>query len=214
METFFLYLTPILHLDSSLYRLLENYGNFTYGLLFLIIFCETGLILTPFLPGDSLLFAAGALASLGQINIYILIGTLGCAAILGNGCNYALGYYLSLKRLNNPSSKLLNPKYLKRAQAFYNCHGGKTIIVARFIPIIRTFAPFIAGMGKMNYTRFWSYNIIGAIVWVGSISSIGYLFGNISGVKEHFTLIILGIIGFSVLPFAFAILRRNCNRER
>lgn len=214
METLILYLNPILHLDTSLYSLLENYGNFTYGLLFLIIFCETGLILTPFLPGDSLLFAAGTLASLGKINIYILIGTLICAAILGNGFNYTLGNYVSSKSLHNPKSKLLNPKYLNRAQAFYNYYGGMAIIVARFIPIIRTFAPFIAGMGRMNSTKFWSYNITGAILWVGLVSSGGYLFGNIPGIKDHFTLVILGTIGISVLPLVFATLRRNFNLER
>ena len=183
-----------LHLDTYLNVVIQNYGILTYLIIFLVIFAETGFVVTPFLPGDSLLFAAGTFASLGSLKVFWLFILLSIAAILGDTINYWLGHFIG------PKIWFLNKKYLEQTQNFYERHGGKTIILARFIPIIRTFAPFVAGIGKMNYWRFISYNIIGGISWIAIFLFGGYYFGNIPLVKQNFTLVILAIIFISILP--------------
>lgn len=191
-----------LHLDKHLAEMVEVWQVWTYMVLALVVFCETGLVVTPFLPGDSLLFAAGALAALDTpLNVHLLFLLLTAAAILGDTVNYAVGAYLGPKALRM-RSRFLNEKHLARTQAFFDRHGGKTIILARFVPIIRTFAPFLAGVGVMNYGRFITYNIVGGTVWVALFLYLGYFFGNLEVVKENFSLVILAIIGISVLPIA------------
>jgi membrane-associated protein len=188
-----------LHLDTHLFRLVTEYRNWTYLILFCIIFCETGLVVTPFLPGDSLLFAAGAIAALGILNIWILIGLLCIAAILGDSVNYSLGKFLGEKVFDR-NYRLIKKEYLYRTHEFYEKHGGKTIIIARFVPIIRTFAPFVAGVGSMNYLRFILFNIIGGILWVFICSFGGYFFGNLPFVKNNFSVVVLAIVFISILP--------------
>ena len=190
----------ILHLDRHLHDLTAEYGVWTYAILFAIVFCETGLVVTPFLPGDSLLFAAGAIASLGSLNVWLLGLLLTVAAILGDTVNYHLGYYLGPKVLRAEKNWLFNRKHLERTHAFFERYGGKTIILARFVPIVRTFAPFVAGVGAMRYRRFLAYNIVGGIIWVVGFVAAGYLFGQLPFIKKHFSLVILGIIFVSVLP--------------
>lgn len=190
----------LVHLDAHLAELIAEYGAWTYGILFLIIFCETGLVVTPFLPGDSLLFVAGALTAKGGLNPHLLVVLLIIAAVIGDAVNFAVGRYFGERMFKNPHSKWLNPKHLAAAQDFYNRHGGKTIIIARFVPIIRTYAPFVAGMANMSYPRFATYNVVGAVIWVTSLVYAGYLFGNIPWVKQNLTLIIFGIIGVSLIP--------------
>ncbi len=197
----------ILHIDVHLAAITTAYGLWTYAILFLIVFAETGLVITPFLPGDSLLFAAGAIAALGGINIWVLMGLLIVAAILGDGVNYTIGSKLGTRIFFSSTSKFFNRKHLDRTHEFYERHGGKTIILARFMPIIRTFAPFVAGIGKMGYSQFVAYNIIGAFVWVLSFCSLGYLFGNQPIIKQNFSLVILAIIIISVLPAVWELLR-------
>ena len=191
----------IIHLDEHLVTLVSNYGVLTYIILFLIIFAETGLVVTPFLPGDSLLFAAGALAALGSFNIFLVLAILGLAAILGDTANYWIGHFFGKAMVDSPHIPI-NQDHIDKTQAFYHKHGGKTIILARFVPIVRTFAPFVAGVGKMDYLQFISYNIIGGIVWVCSFTILGFFFGNIPAVKENFTVVVFAIIGISVLPMA------------
>jgi membrane-associated protein len=188
-----------LHLDKHLNVIIENYGFWTYLILFMIIFCETGLVVTPFLPGDSLLFAAGAFAALGSLDIKLLIILLILAAIIGDTVNYWIGNYIGPRAFSG-NIRFLKKEYLDRTHAFYEKHGGKTIILARFIPIIRTFAPFVAGVGTMSYGRFIAYNILGGVVWVTLFTLAGYFFGNIPAVKQNFTLVIMAIIVISVLP--------------
>lgn len=201
-----------LHLDTHLAEITGRYGVWTYAILFLIVFAETGLVVTPFLPGDSLLFAAGAIAALGTLDPTILMGLLIIAAILGDTVNYWIGSWVGPKAFSG-RSRFLKKEYLDRTHAFYERHGGKTIILARFVPIIRTFAPFVAGVGAMTYSRFLAYNVIGAVVWVGLFVPIGYFFGNLPQVKENFSLVILGIIFLSVLPIGFEILRGMRQRD-
>ena len=197
-------LNIVLHIDDYLVVLLENYGVFVYALLFVVVFIETGLVVTPFLPGDSLLFAAGALsATSAGVNIVLLFVLLAPAAILGDTVNYWIGYYIGPKVFREKKSRFFNREYLERTHAFYEKYGGKVIILARFIPIIRTFAPFVAGVGKMTYPKFISYNVIGGILWVGLFTFAGYFFGSLPLVKDHFSLIILGIIIISVFPLIF-----------
>jgi len=191
----------MLHLDKYLHGLSDQLGVWLYLVLFLIVFCETGLVVTPFLPGDSLLFAVGALAA-GNPNLHLgwLIALLLVAAITGDAVNYTIGYWIGPRVFRSESSWLLNKKHLLRTQQFYERHGGKTIFLARFIPIIRTFAPFVAGVGKMEYSRFSFYNVTGGVVWVLTFLLGGYYFGNLEPVKNNFHIVIFAIIGISVLP--------------
>ncbi len=201
LQTFFTtFLDIILHLDIHLQWIIETYDIWTYAILFLVIFCETGLIITPFLPGDSLLFAAGAFAALGSLNLSWLFFIIFLAAVLGDFLNYSIGNYIGPKIFKKEKSLLFNKDYLLKTRAFYEKHGPKTIIAARFMPIIRTFAPFVAGIGKMNWLKFVAYNIVGAVLWCIVFLSGGYYFGNIPIVKENFTLVIMGIIVVSFVP--------------
>jgi membrane-associated protein len=203
-----------LHLDRHLAQVIASYGAYTYGLLFVIVFLETGLVVTPLLPGDSLLFAAGTFAALGSLNIGLLFLLLSIAAILGDTVNYAIGAYLGPKVFHFPKSRFFNPEHLRRTHEFYEKYGGKTIIIARFIPIIRTFAPFVAGIGAMSYARFLAYNVIGGILWVAVCLFAGYFFGNQPFVKKNFSLVILAIMVISVLPAAVEYLRHRYSARR
>jgi membrane-associated protein len=196
----------ILHLDVHLNTIIQNFGIWTYLILFLIIFLETGVVITPFLPGDSLLFAAGSFAALGSLNVFALFILLTLAAILGDTLNYWIGHYIGPRAFSG-NVRFLKKEYLDRTHDFYERHGGKTIILARFIPIIRTFAPFVAGIGAMDYPRFFFFNVTGAILWVSLFTFGGYFFGNLPFVKENFTIVILAIIVISVLPGVFEFLR-------
>ncbi|AHM74983.1 MULTISPECIES: DedA family protein [Yersinia] len=201
----------ILHIDVHLAELVAQYGVWVYGILFLILFCETGLVVTPFLPGDSLLFVAGALASLpsNDINVHIMVALMVTAAILGDAINYTIGRVFGEKLFSNPDSKIFRRSYLDKTHQFYEKHGGKAIILARFVPIIRTFAPFVAGMGKMSYRHFAAYNVIGALVWVLLFTYAGYLFGNVPIVQNNLKLLIVVIIVVSILPGVFEVWRHR-----
>jgi membrane-associated protein len=188
-----------LHLDRHLAEVVRDYGTFTNVILFGIVFCETGLVVTPFLPGDSLLFTAGALAALGSLDVWVLFLTLALAAILGDTANYWIGKKIGPRAFDG-SIRFLKQDHLRRTEAFYEKHGKKTIILARFVPIIRTFAPFVAGVGSMNYGVFLAYNVIGGALWVAICVFSGYFFGNIAAVKKNFSLVILAIIFVSTLP--------------
>lgn len=214
METIHQFFSLILHMDQHLLAFVINHGPWVYGLLFLIIFCETGLVVTPFLPGDSLLFAAGTIAgSLSNtINIHELVLLLIIASTLGNTLNYAIGRFIGPKVFQSKTSWLLNTRYLQQAHAFYEQHGGKTIILARFIPIIRTFAPFVAGVGYMDFKSFSAYNLASAILWICTLLYLSYWFGNIPVVRENFSGVILLIIALSFLPLAVEFLKRRCPR--
>jgi len=198
-----------LHLDIYLKAIIENYGAFTYFLLFSTIFLETGFVITPFLPGDSLLFAAGAFASLDVLNIWVLLIILCIAAIVGDSVNYWIGNKIGKKAFRKNGEPLINQEYMNRTIGFYEKHGGKTIILARFIPIIRTFAPFVAGIAKMDYFRFLRYNIIGGIVWVSLFTLGGFWLGNIPFIKDNFGIVILIIILMSIFPFIFRFIRKR-----
>ena len=197
----------ILHIDQHLTALSAQYGMWIYAILFLIIFCETGLVATPFLPGDSLLFAAGGIAAVGGMNIHIMVLIVLVAAILGDAANFMIGKYFGAKLFSNPDSKIFRRAYLEKTHAFYEKHGGKTIIIARFVPIVRTFAPFVAGMGYMHYGGFIRYNIIGALAWVLLFSYLGYFFANIPLVKNNLGLVLGAIIVISILPAVIEIVR-------
>ena len=201
------------HLDRHLAEIVGQYGTWTYLILFVIVFCETGLVVTPFLPGDSLLFAAGALAGSQALNVHVVVVLLSIAAILGDTVNYWIGAYIGPKAFSG-NYRFLKKEYLDRTHAFYEKYGGKTIILARFVPIIRTFAPFVAGIGAMNYTRFIAYNIVGGIAWVAAFTYGGYWFGGITWVKEHFSIVVLVIIIISVMPIAIEMLRARLSRPR
>jgi membrane-associated protein len=192
-----------LHLDKHLDTVIQTYGTWTYGLLFLILFLETGLVVTPILPGDSLLFAAGTFAARDSLDLGALIGLLVVAAIAGDAVNYAIGFHLGPRVLRG-DSRFLKKEYLEKTQAFYQRYGAKTIVLARFVPIVRTFAPFLAGVGKMQYSRFAIYNVVGALLWVLACTLAGFFFGNIPVVKNNFTLVVLGIVVVSVLPALLA----------
>lgn len=195
-----------LHLDVHLAEVIAQYGVWTYAILFLIVFCETGLVVTPFLPGDSLLFAAGSLAALGAFGFWPLAGTLLAAAFLGDNTNYGIGRFFG-RRLFREGSKLLNREHLNRTQLFYEKHGSKALIMARFVPIVRTFSPFVAGIGRMRYSRFISFSILASLLWVAVCVGSGFLFGNIPVVKRNFSVVILAIITVSLIPTALAMLR-------
>lgn len=200
----------VLHIDQHLIEIVQDYRTWTYLILFFIIFAETGFVVTPFLPGDSLLFAAGAIIAKPEsgLNIFLMCFLLIVAAILGDLVNYHIGNYIGPRAFSG-KYKLLKKEYLEKTQQFYEKHGGKTIIYARFIPIIRTFAPFIAGIGTMSYARFASYNVIGGVVWVSSFLFIGYLFGGLPVIKDNFTYVIFGIIVLSLLPPVIEVIREK-----
>jgi membrane-associated protein len=197
MDTLKTLIDIFLHLDTYLADIIARYGTWTYGILFAVIFLETGMVVTPFLPGDSLLFAAGTFAALGSLNIWLLIALLITAAVTGDSTNYWIGRVLGDRA---DSSKWVRKKYLDRTHAFYRKHGGKTIILARFVPIVRTFAPFVAGVGRMSYGYFLTYSVVGSIVWVSSLTSAGYFFGNIPLVRKNFELVVVAIVLISVMP--------------
>jgi len=204
----------LVHLDRHLAVLLQQYGAWVYLLLFAIIFCETGLVVTPFLPGDSLLFIAGALAAGGGIDVHLLALVLVAAAVLGNTVNYSIGRFIGPKVFHWEDSRFFNKKALERAHAFYEKHGGKTIIITRFVPVLRTFAPFVAGIARMTYLNFTAYNVAGALAWVLLLLYAGYWFGNVSLVKQNLSWVILGIIVLSVMPLAFEYVRQRPKRAR
>ncbi len=210
MEYLKLFIDVFLHLDHYLGQIVSDYGVLTYLILFLIIFAETGLVVAPFLPGDSLLFAAGAIASLGSLNPFYLIVLLIIAAILGDAVNYLVGKFIGPKVFSR-DYRFLKREHLDRTQQFYEKHGGKTIIIARFMPIVRTFAPFVAGIGSMKYSKFLLYNVVGAVAWVVSFVALGYWVGENPIVKKNFTLVIFGIIFISILP---AIIQAFTSRKR
>lgn len=211
MELLAYFIDIVLHLDKHLGLLVQQYGLWIYGILFVIVFAETGFVVTPFLPGDSLLFVAGALAALGEggMDIWMLNGVLLAAAVSGNTLNYQIGRFLGPKVFHWENSRLFNKAALEKTHAFYEKHGGKTLIIARFLPIIRTFAPFVAGIGTMSYARFSFFNLIGALGWVASLTVVGYFFGNLLWVKQNLSLVIVGIIVVSLLPLAFAYLQQR-----
>lgn len=207
----------LLHVDRYLFQLVADYGVWIYAILFLIVFAETGLVVTPFLPGDSLLFAAGALAATGALNLWLVAALLLAAAVTGDAVNYAVGRFaghrvIALARSDPRWSRLVNPAYIARAHDFFERRGGKAVVLGRFVPIVRTFVPFVAGVAEMSYSTFAFYNVTGAIAWVGICVGAGYLFGNVPLVKDNFSLVALGIVGVSLLPMVFEIL--NARRAR
>lgn len=204
----------LFHLDQHLDKLTSDYGVWTYWILLVVVFCETGLVVTPFLPGDSLLFATGAVASLGTLDVNLLWLLLVVAAVAGDTVNYHLGYYLGPKVLHGEKSRLFNRKHLDRTHQFFETYGGKTIIIARFVPIVRTFAPFVAGIGAMSYRRFLAYNVIGGMAWVTSFLYAGYWIGQNPLVKKYFSSVILMIIFVSLLPAVFEYLRHRWQQRR
>ncbi|MCB9250981.1 MAG: DedA family protein [Flavobacteriales bacterium] len=211
MDFFKNFIDYFLHLDENLKIILENYGSWTYGILFLIIFIETGLVIMPFLPGDSLLFVAGSFAALGNFNVVLLMLLLIVAAVAGDNTNYWIGKFFGDKAIQWKlrGKPLVNPKYITKTEKFYEKYGVKTIILARFVPIVRTFAPFIAGVGEMKYSRFLPYDILGGILWVCIATMAGYWFGQMEVVKKNFELVVIGIIFISVLPIFVEILRNK-----
>lgn len=201
----------VLHLDKYLGVLINNYGTLVYVILFFIILCETGLVVTPFLPGDSLVFAAAAFAAMGSLNIWILIISLSVAAILGDTINYNIGKHLGQRLLNRGDSRFIKKEYIDKTNAYYDKYGGKTIVIARFIPIVRTFAPFVAGIGSMHYKQFITFNAIGGLLWVVTASLLGFFFGNIPFVANNFSLVIIAIILISILPAVIEVIKGRKN---
>jgi membrane-associated protein len=214
MELIAWFVDFFLHLDRHLAEVIQAWGAYTYALLFAIVFLETGLVVTPLLPGDSLLFAAGTFAGLGSLSVWPLFFLLSAAAILGDTVNYGIGAYLGPKVFHYPKSRFFNPDHLRKTHEFYEKYGGKTIIIARFVPIIRTFAPFVAGIGAMTYARFLTYNVVGGILWVAACVFAGYFFGNMPIVRKNFTLVILAIIVISVMPAVVEYLRHRAEMKR
>ena len=203
-----------LHLDEHLREFTQQYGSWTYGILFAIVFCETGLVVTPILPGDSLLFAAGYVASLGSLDIWILGALLIVAAIAGDTVNYHLGYFLGPRVLRGDARRWLNASHLERTHRFFERYGAVTIILARFVPIVRTFAPFVAGIGAMAYRKFLVYNVIGGILWVVLFLGAGYWFGNIPLVKDNFPLVVMAIVFISVMPMVIEFVRARAAKRK
>ena len=203
----------VLHLDKHLVEIVNNYGVLSYAILFAIILAETGLVIMPFLPGDSLLFATGAIAAIGSLNVWFIITILGIAAILGDTMNYMIGHFFGKKIVDNPKIPFINQEHIDKTQQFYKKHGGKTIILARFVPIVRTFAPFVAGVGKMNYSKFISYNIIGGLIWVSLFTLLGYFFGNLPFIKDNFHYAVFAIIGLSLVPMVFEYIQHKRNPD-
>jgi membrane-associated protein len=210
MLTTFLY--SLLALDQSIAHLAAQYGHWLYAVLFLIIFAETGLVVFPFLPGDSILFISGTVVATADLNVHVLVAVLAAAAILGDTVNYSIGHYIGPKVFDRPDSRWFRQEHLRRTQRFYDKYGGLTIIIGRFVPIIRTFAPFLAGVAGMRYPRFLSYNVVGAFLWIASLIYAGYLFGNIPWVKQNLTLIVLGIVVVSLLPAITTFVRERRHR--
>ena len=213
MELLTSFVDIVLHLDRHLQWLVANYGPWIYAILFAIVFCETGLVVTPFLPGDSLLFVAGTLAAAGDMTIHGLFAALATASFLGDNTNYWIGRYAGPRVFTRKGSRLLNPEHLQRTQNFYDRYGAKTVFIARFVPIIRTFAPFVAGIGRMRYPRFLLFSFSGSIAWVGSLAYAGYYFGNVPMVKENLTLVIVIIVLVSILPGVVEYLRHRNSRK-
>jgi len=199
----------LLHLDRHLDTIIQQYGVWTYLILFLIIFCETGLVVTPILPGDSLLFAVGTFAARNALDLGLLLVLLSVAAVAGDTVNYAIGYRVGPQIFRKEGVRFLNREYLDRTHRFYERHGAKTIVIARFVPIIRTFAPFVAGVGQMSYARFVTYNVAGGVGWIAALVLGGHLFGNIPVVRQNFTLVIFAIIVLSILPGVIEFLRQR-----
>jgi len=199
----------VTRLDQHLAAFVAQYGIWVYGLLFLIVFCETGLVVTPFLPGDSLLFVVGALAAVGSMDLRLVMAVLICAALAGDNLNYWFGRWLGPRVFRSDQARWLNHRHLERTQEFYARHGGKTVVIARFVPIVRTFAPFVAGVGRMRYARFLSFSIGGAVFWVTSLTTLGYFFGNLPIVKSNLTAAILLIIALSLVPLGLEWLRHR-----
>jgi len=202
----------VMHLDRHLLELTQQYGTWVYGLLFLIIFCETGLVVTPFLPGDSILFAIGSLAAMHALDYWTVVILLSIAAILGDSVNYWIGAKVGPRIFTQEKTRFFKKEYLDRTHAFYEKYGGKAIVMARFVPIVRTFAPFVAGIGRMTYSRFLFYNIFGGILWVAGLTAAGYFFGNLPVVRENFSLVILAIIIISILPGVVEYLRHRSSK--
>jgi len=200
-------LDVVLHLDVHLLKWVAEYRAWIYAILFAVIFCETGLVVTPFLPGDSLLFVAGAIAAAGELNVHLLFALLAGAAFLGNAVNYSIGRWLAPRLFRDQRSRFLNPRHLERAHAFYERHGGKAVVISRFLPIIRTYVPFVAGMARMHPREFLAYNAAGAVLWAGGLLYAGYFFGNIPWIRGNLTAIIVGIVVVSLLPLAWAFIR-------
>ena len=211
MELLTQFMDIVLHLDKHLAVLVQQYGLWIYGILFVIVFAETGFVVTPFLPGDSLLFVAGALAALGEggMDIFVLMGVLTAAAVLGNSLNYQIGRFLGPKVFHWENSRFFNREALVKTHAFYEKHGGKTLVISRFLPLFRTFAPFVAGIGAMSYAKFTIFNLVGATAWVVSLCLGGYWLGNLPWVKQNLSLLIIGIIVISLLPVAIGWLRHR-----
>lgn len=213
MDITFSYLIDMfLHLDKHLGAVINNYGFETYLILFAIIFLETGLVVTPFLPGDSLIFAAAAFAAMGMLNIYALIGILMVAAILGDTVNYEIGRIFGNKLIKIGGGRIIKQEHLDKTNSFYEKYGGKTIIIARFVPIVRTLAPFVAGIGKMTYKNFITFNAMGGVLWVVSVSACGYFFGNIPVVKDNFSIVVIAIVLISIMPAVIEILRSKLKK--
>jgi membrane-associated protein len=213
MEFIAQFIDIVLHLDKHLALLLAEYGTWVYGILFLIIFCETGLVVTPFLPGDSLLFVAGALAAAsgasGGLDIEVLIAVLLAAAIIGDNTNYWIGHYIGPRVFGWEQSRFFNRAAFDKTHAFFEHHGGKTIIIARFLPLVRTFAPFVAGVARMTYRRYFLLDLAGGILWIGSLTLAGYWLGNLPYIKNNLTLVIVAIIALSLLPVAIGYLKQH-----
>jgi len=202
----------VLHLDQYLNLLVTNYGTWIYAILFLVIFCETGLVVTPFLPGDSLLFIAGAVCANGAMDPVLLALLLMSAAILGDSTNYLIGRTTGERLFSRPNSKIFRRDYLQRTHDFYERHGGKTVTMARFLPILRTFAPFVAGIAHMHYPRFLGFSVAGSLLWVGGLVTLGYFFGNVPFIKQHLSLMVVGIIILSLVPMIIGLLRGRLGR--